>query len=178
MRPSYSRRAHVSDGPQQVARHWLPSVSEGRGTRGRIAPPPILRQRLQPPVWSSRRGRRRRRRDRDDSSRMEAAAVPTRAHRPSRCSSLSDRSVSTKLRSSSAAHPDNHSEAGSAPMNENSPAQASVASPFSPATRPEVSISSPSRPTILALARRSIVRGRRAGRLGSGTCSRSGRVRG
>ena len=61
--------------------------------------------------------------------------------------------MSTKPRSSSAAHPDSHSEAGSAPMKENSATHGSVASPSAPATRTELSVSSPSRPVILVLAR-------------------------
>ena len=46
------------------------------------------------------------------------------SHRSSSCSSVSERSVSTKPWSSSAAHPDSQSDSGSAPMNEKSPAHA------------------------------------------------------
>src|SRR2546425_12657935 len=44
---------------------------------------------------------------------------PSASQRPSRCLGSRDRSVTTNPRSSRATKPDNHSEAGSAPMNEN-----------------------------------------------------------
>ena len=157
------------------------SLSERtRGTRGRSAPPLILRRRLPRLAWSSRRGRRRRRRARGGSSRTEAVAGPTRPIARRGAPRSSDRSVSTKPCSSRAAHPDNHSEAGSAPMNENS-AGARAAWRRRPCrlTRTELSVSSPSRPVILRVGfARRCAGAPRCGRRGSATCSRSGRVRG
>src|SRR6266446_609360 len=61
-----------------------------------------------------------------------SGARPSVFHAPLRCSRPSDRSVSTKPRSSRAAEPDSHCEAGSAPINENSAVVARSSSPSGP----------------------------------------------
>ena len=129
----------------QLAGHCVdPLNSRTPGTRAPIARLRILRRPPRRRASSSRSGRRRPRTSRGGSSRTEAVVRPRASHRSSRSSSVSDRSVSTKPWSSSAAQPDSQSDAGSAPMNENSPPQATVVFPSGSASTTRSSTSPPS----------------------------------
>jgi hypothetical protein len=71
---------------------------------------------------------------------------------------VSERSVSTKPRSSRAAQLDNQPEDGSAPMNENKPAPSTMLSPSGSFRRNARRVSSPSRPPTVVRVRR-VIRG-------------------